>query len=239
MIQPGYFSVRTRHARTSAAALRARSGAAPARGFTLLESLMALVIIGVGILAFVDAQSAFTQSNNWSSQAATGMLLANEIREMSRRFVRHDPVTGLYVTGSGAGATLNGWGREPGEVTPQDLDDLDDLDDVTFGSGGTFAGPVDAFGDVIPATDLSGVVLTSGGVVVPMQGWKQTVTVEKVDPYNFAQVRADGYSQTATAQLPAMAVDGFPLRVTVVVQYTAPGATQPLEVTRVTWICPP
>ena len=59
------------------------------QGFTLLETMLALVIIGVGVLAFVDAQTSFIRSNNWSSQAATGMLLANEIRELTRTLPRH------------------------------------------------------------------------------------------------------------------------------------------------------
>ena len=67
-----------------------------ARGFTLLETSMAMVIIGVGVLAFVDAQKAFITNNNWSSHAATGAYLANEVRELARRLPRHDPVTGLY-----------------------------------------------------------------------------------------------------------------------------------------------
>lgn len=221
----------------AAGRLAARAGVA--RGFTLLESMMALVIIGVGILAFVDAQSAFTTSNNWSSQAATGMLLANEIREMTRRLPRHDPVTGVYLEGTAPNAVLRGWGRETGEVTPQDLDDLDDLDGVTFGTGGTFSGPIDAFGAVIPETDQSGVVRMDNGQPVPMVGWKQIVTVEKVDPFNFSTVRADAYAQAATAQLPNMGVDQFPLRVTVVVQYTAPGTVETQEITRMTWVVPP
>jgi len=67
------------------------------RGFTLLETSMALVIIGVGVLAFVEAQNAFIKNNTWSSQAATATLLAGEIRERTRRLPRHDPVTGLYI----------------------------------------------------------------------------------------------------------------------------------------------
>src|SRR6185295_13822857 len=103
------------------------------RAFTLLETMMALIIIGVGVLAFVDAQTSFARSNNWSSQAATGYLLANEVREFSRHLKRHDPVTGLVIVGSGASQTLVGWGREGGELTVDDIDDLDDLDGVTFG----------------------------------------------------------------------------------------------------------
>jgi hypothetical protein len=208
-------------------------------GFTLLESMLALIIIAVGVLAFVDAQAAFTRCNSWSSHAATGMLLANEIRELSHRLPRHDSVTGLTLTGSGPGAVLTGWGPEPGETDIDDLDDLDDLDGLTFGIGGDFDGPIDAFGGVVVQTDLGGVVITENGEPVPLRGWRQRVTVEKVDPYNFSLTRANDYVQTATAQVPQIPVDGFPLRMTVIVEYQDPASTQWDEVTRTTWIVPP
>src|SRR5262245_48150477 len=132
------------------------------RAFTLLETMMALVIIGVGVLAFVDAQASFTRSNNWSSQAATGYLLANEVREFTRHLKRHDPVTGLVLVTSGGSQVLQGWGRENNELTIDDLDDLDDLDGVTFGLGGTYAGPIDAFGHVIPQIGPDGAILMNG-----------------------------------------------------------------------------
>lgn len=212
-----------------------RTGMRGRRGFTLLESLMALVIIGVGVLAFVDAQSAFTHSNNWSSQSATGMLLANEVREFSRKFARHDPVTGLALNSG----VLQGWGRETGEVSTADLNDLDDLDGVTFGIGGTFAGPIDALGFVIPEISLDGVVRQDeAGQRIPMQGWTQRVIVEKVDPYNTGTVRADSYEQNATGSLPRISVESFPLRVTVIVEYQPVGSTQAQEITRLVWISP-
>ncbi|MDX2130963.1 MAG: prepilin-type N-terminal cleavage/methylation domain-containing protein [Planctomycetota bacterium] len=206
------------------------------RGFTLLESMMALIIIALGVLAFVDAQSAFTRSNTWSSQAATGMLLANEVREMTRRMSRHDPVTGLVLVN---GTTLQGWGIESNETTIDDLDDLDDLDGMSFGLGGTFPGPVDALGEIVPELELDGSPRTDEGQLVPLVGWRQAVTVEKVDPYNFSQARADSYQQAASGQWPSVGVDGFPLRVTVVVTYQALGETQATEITRLTWIVPP
>lgn len=227
---------------TRAGRLADRAGVAVGRrgrgGFTLLETMMALVIIGVGILAFIDAQSAFNQSNGWSSHTGTGMLLANEIREMVRRLPRHDPVTGLYIQGSGAGATLRGWGRETGEVTAQDIDDIDDLDGVTFGAGGTFPGPVDAFGNVIPAIDEQGNIVMNGANARPLDGWRQRVIVQKVDPYNFNTVRANNYVQAATASLPAIPVDGFPLKVTVIVEYQSLTDVAPQEMTRLTWVVP-
>jgi prepilin-type N-terminal cleavage/methylation domain-containing protein len=217
---------------------RALAAAAGRAGFTLLESMMALVIIGVGILAFVDAQSSFTQNNNWSSNAGTGMLLANEIREMVRRLPRHDPVTSLYVEGSGAGATLRGWGLENGEVVASDIDDIDDLDGAVFGLGGTFPGPIDAFGDVIPAVDNQGNIVSDAGEARSLEGWTQRVTVTKVDPYNFNTERADNYVQAASAQLPAIGVNGFPLKVTVVVQHQSLSDVSPQDVTEVTWVVP-
>ena len=224
-------------ARTSARSLRQRAGAP---GFTLLESMMAMVIIGVGILAFVDAHGAFMRSNNWSSQAATGMLLANEVREFSRHMSRHDPVTGLTLQGSGMSAILTGWGAEGGEIAVDDLDDLDDLDGMIFGAGGNFVGPIDGFGGLVPAIDLQGnVILDDEQNTVPLAGWRQIVTVEKIDPYNFGQTRPDAHEQAASGQPPRIPVDSFPLRVTVVVDFTPSGESQPEEITRLTWIIPP
>ena len=210
------------------------------RAFTLLETMLALVIIGVGVLAFVDAQTAFVRSNNWSSRAATGMLLANEIREFSRSLPRHDPVTGLSLQGSGSTAVVVGWGREVGEVTLDDIDDIDDLDGMSFGVGATIAGPINAAGEQVPEIGPDGVpVLDGEGSPVFLQGWWQLVTVEKLDPYNFGLVRTRGYEQAATSSLPFLRVDRFPLRVTVRVQYQGLSDSQAEEITKMTWIVLP
>lgn len=210
------------------------------RGFTLLETMLALVIIGVGVLAFVDAQAAFVRSNNWSSQAATGMLLANEIRELTRNLPRHDPVTSISLQGTGANAQVVGWGRESGEVTIDDIDDLDDLDGMSFGAGGTIDGPINAAGEQVPEIGADGVPVVDGeGNPVFLQGWWQVVTVEKVDPYNFGLVRSRGYEQAATSSLPYLAVDRFPLRITVSVRHQGLSDSQAEEITKMTWIVLP
>lgn len=229
---------------TAARSLASRSGKhgpSSRKAFTLLETMMALVIIGVGVLAFVDAQASFTASNNWSSRAATGMLLANEVRELSRRLPRHDPVTGLTltVTGGGSGSTLAGWGPDAGEITVDDIDDLDDLDGLTFGESGAFEGPVDAFGDVIPDIMLDGSVRSDNeGFTIPLRGWSQRITVEKVSPYDFNTVLADAAVEPATASMAAADVDDFPLRITVAVDYTDASTGDTIEITRVTWVVP-
>lgn len=210
---------------------------ARAGGFTLIETMIALVIIGIGILAFVDAQSSFIKSNNWSNRAATGMLLANEIREMTRNMPRHDAVTGLSVATNNGVVTVIGWGRESGEIAIDDIDDVDDLDGLVFGEGGDFDGPIDAFGEVVPAVDIHGQVVTVNGQARSMIGWAQAVTVEKVDPFDSSVVRANSYSRAANSLYNAVAADQFPLRVTVVVTHAEPGAA-PIEIARLSWIVP-
>ncbi|MBX3363287.1 MAG: hypothetical protein KF866_00860 [Phycisphaeraceae bacterium] len=205
--------------------------------FTLIETAMAVIIIGVGIVAMVDAQRAFMVSNAWSSQAATASFLANEIREYTRRLPRHDLVTGLSLNGS----TLVGWGPEPGETTYLDYDDIDDFDGVVFGSeGGDFPGPINAFGEVIAAVDLAGNPRTNDdtGEVIPMAGWSQEVLVEKVHPFNLSQVVSPNATEPPSGTFAGRGVGDYPLRVTVIVRYRAPNEVEANEVTRMTWIVP-
>ena len=52
------------------------------RGFTLIESALATVIIGTGVLAMIAAQQTFHQHNGWAQRSANAMRLAGEIREL-------------------------------------------------------------------------------------------------------------------------------------------------------------
>lgn len=207
------------------------------RGFTLLESALATVIVGVGVLALVEAQATFTRSNDYSTSSATAAYLANELRERMRNLPRHDPVTGLFVQGSGSTATVVGWGPENGETSARDYDDVDDFDGVVFGAGGTQLGPIDAFNRVITQTRPDGAVEVNGeGQSVALRGWAQSVTVQKVDPFNYSLVRDRGYSIVASGNNPGVPVDGFPLRVTVRVTYQGPTDLAPREMARVVWV---
>lgn len=225
----------------------ARRLAARAGGFTLIETALTTVIIGVGVLALIEAQQAFMRSNDWSTHAATATYLANEIREMTRTLPRHDPVTGLFFDASGASTQLVGWGPEPGEITVQDFDDLDDFDGITFAWNGTLGpadgdlpGPIDAFGAVIPEILSDGnVVIDQSGNPLPLQGWSQRVSVRKVNPLNLATAMAnDAVLPPSLPDFQGLAVDQFPLRVTVEVFYQGPYASSPDLMATVVWVVP-
>ena len=144
------------------ATVLARSGATTTRnhtamrrarrrhGFTLIETALATIIIGVGVLAMMSAQAAFHQQNAWSTHSSIATHLANEIREMTWTLPQHDPVTGDIF-----------WGPEgDNEASFQDYDDLDDFDGL--GGGLVFSPPINARRQVI----------------ANMDGWSQTVRVE-------------------------------------------------------------
>lgn len=221
-------------------------------GFTLIETSMATVIIGVGVLAMVDAQSSFIVSNRWSSHAASATFLANEIRELTRNLPKHDPVTGLTLIDDGNGNTIiSGWGADGGEVTVDDFDDIDDFDGITFSYIGTpgledndLPGPINAFGEVIPAISVDGSELgntddTTGYFMgQAMQGWYQTINVEKIDPFDTSIVRSNSYFDVPNGSFPGRAVDAFPLRVSVSVYYQGVNDINAELVTTVTWIVP-
>jgi type II secretory pathway pseudopilin PulG len=74
--------------------------------------------------------------------------------------------------------SVSTWGTESGEGTIFDWDDMDDFDGLDVsGYGGD--GPIDASGSVIPAMD----------------GWRQVVAVQSVDPTNLAIIMPDGMAE--------------------------------------------
>jgi hypothetical protein len=132
----------------------------------LIETALATVIVGVGVLALVAAQQAFHTQNGWSTHASTGLRLGNEIREMSLNLPQHDPVTGMEV-----------WGSEPGEASFEDFDDLDDFDGIEF-SAAEDNGPINAQRQIIPN----------------MEGWAQVIDVFNVNPQDITSSMSNGES---------------------------------------------
>jgi prepilin-type N-terminal cleavage/methylation domain-containing protein len=137
------------------------------RGFTLIETALATVIVGVGVLAIMTAQQAFHRQNGWSTHASTAQRLGNEIREMTLNLPRNDPVTGAAF-----------WGAEANETWIGAFDDLDDFD----GEGD---------GLIFSAALSNGPINAQREVIANMNGWAQEVYVFNVDPFNITSIEDD------------------------------------------------
>ena len=176
-------------------------------GFTLIETSLATIIVGVGVLAMVSAQAAFHKKNAWSTHASIAMALGNEIREMTWNLPRRDPVTGDAF-----------WGPEDNELSFEDYDDLDDFD----GDGG---------GLIFAAALGNGPINARRKIIPNMDGWSQIVRVFNVDEFNIAvdPDRPDDSMLPADGTTSVMAVE-------VIVEYQAHNETTPREMTRVSWI---
>ncbi len=95
------------------------------RGFTLIEVLIATVIIALSIVALLAANSAFTMANGAGIEISTAEFLVEQIKEMTATLEVIDPEAGAATFG-------------PEEASLADYDDLDDFD------GHTFSPPIDA-----------------------------------------------------------------------------------------------
>ncbi|MBT6165782.1 MAG: hypothetical protein HOH93_07725 [Phycisphaerae bacterium] len=143
------------------------------RGFWLVESAVAIAVVGIGVVAVVGSQQAWHIQAVASEELSTGMRLATEIREMSLLLPANDPITGTVT-----------WGSEFGEVIPLDLDDLDDLDDAVF-SDALGNGPIDA----------------TGTIIVGMNDWEQQIFVRCVDAFDITSQVPDGSSDVVQIEV--------------------------------------
>jgi type II secretory pathway pseudopilin PulG len=254
------WSIRPRAARRRGAGAQAVARAGARSGtmaaFTLLETMLAVVIVGVGIVAIVYAQRHFLYQNMWSTHAATATYLANEIRELMRGLPRHDPESdGLYFLNPDDPTSLRGWGPETNEHDPRSFNDVDDFSNAVFGTatdlpdwlieeGFTrYAGPIDALGDVIPQVDWDGTVplIEVGGqqVPMPMNGWTQIVRVQKVLPNDFNTTVSRHAREIGGTGRIVRDVDQYPLLVTVIVLYEGIYEDSAPPVTTVSWVVHP
>jgi prepilin-type N-terminal cleavage/methylation domain-containing protein len=95
-------------------------------GFTLVEAMIAMLIIGLTIAALVASTGAFTRTNAAGIDLSTAEFLIEEIRELTASLPIVDPVTGTAT-----------FGPEAGETSLAQCDDLDDF------NGASYSPPID------------------------------------------------------------------------------------------------
>ncbi len=89
------------------------------KGFTLLESLFAIILIGMAVTALIAANCSFTKINAVGLEISTAEFLAEQIRELVDTLETIDPEDGKTTFG-------------PEELSLALYDDIDDFDDTTF-----------------------------------------------------------------------------------------------------------
>ncbi len=90
-------------------------------GFSLLEVLIAIVLVGIEIASLLAANSTFTKTNAAGTELSTAEFLLEQIKELTVILPVVDPNTGMLT-----------FGPEADETTLADYDDLDDFDGAVF-----------------------------------------------------------------------------------------------------------
>jgi len=88
------------------------------QGFTLIEVMVAIVVVGIAIVSLVAANTSFTSTNGYGVELSTSEFLIEQIRELTRLLPVSDPDGGVVFG--------------PEEASLANYDDLDDFDGVSF-----------------------------------------------------------------------------------------------------------
>lgn len=90
-------------------------------GFSLIEVLVAIVLVGIAIASLVAANISFTKANAAGTELSTAEFLLEQVKELTVMLPVVDPNTGMST-----------FGPEAGETVLADYDDLDDFDGLAF-----------------------------------------------------------------------------------------------------------
>jgi prepilin-type N-terminal cleavage/methylation domain-containing protein len=88
-------------------------------GFSLIEVLIAILLVGLAIASLVAANIAFTKANGAGADLSTAEFLVEQIRELTTLLPVVDPQSTATTFG-------------PEEASLTDYDDLDDFDGANF-----------------------------------------------------------------------------------------------------------
>ncbi len=88
-------------------------------GFSLIEVLIAIILVALAIASLVAANGSFTKATGAGTNLSTAEFLIEQIRELTVLLPVIDPQTGISTFG-------------PEEANLTDYDDLDDFDGASF-----------------------------------------------------------------------------------------------------------
>ena len=91
------------------------------RAFSLIEVLLAIILVGIAVASLVAANASFTKENSAGTELSTAEFLIQQIKELTIQLPVVDPET-EYAT----------FGPEADETTVAQYDDLDDFDGADF-----------------------------------------------------------------------------------------------------------
>ncbi|HUS73912.1 MAG TPA: prepilin-type N-terminal cleavage/methylation domain-containing protein [Sedimentisphaerales bacterium] len=90
-------------------------------GFSFVEVLIAIILVGLAIASLIAANSSFTKANAAGTDLSTAEFLIEQIRELTVLMPVVDPNTEIST-----------FGPEADETSLADYDDLDDFDGAAF-----------------------------------------------------------------------------------------------------------
>ncbi len=152
------------------AANRFRRRAPPgARGFTLVEAAIVMVIVGFAVLAMLELLAAGSVTNAESAEMTTGVTLANNIRELSLGLPLYDPNQDPKVA-------PRVWNSKEASVPL--YDNVTDLDGNVDTWNNQAADPIDGYQKFQPPVD------GTRKSIPGLSNWAQYVKVETVSPDN-------------------------------------------------------
>ena len=132
-------------------------------GFSIVEILISIILVGLSITALVFASNNFTMANGAGADLSTAEFLIEQIREMTALLPVFDPE---LVTSLDDWTVLAPGGDEPTPDLYDDVDDFNGFDSTALGA------PIDA----------------SGSTLTELSAFSQSVTVDWVSPSDFNQV---------------------------------------------------
>jgi len=94
-------------------------GKMKSNGFSLVEVLFAILLVGLAIASLLGANAAFTRANGAGADLSTAEFLLEQIKELTAMLPVIDPQTETTTFG-------------PEEATMAAYDDLDDFDGAAF-----------------------------------------------------------------------------------------------------------